>query len=181
MFKMSGSKTGWLSYKARAVNQWLALFACCVATLTFDACAAQRSASIAVSAQVKAITTISTVSQPTSFAVTQNDIKVGYVDIPAAGSYAVLNNDRAGYNLTFQTLDFAQNLSAVKIVSGLAAPVTLLPTVPNNAPQPYSAFKTMLNLAMRFTLQLKKDTKGNVLLKPGNYPWPIVTVTVQPL
>lgn len=172
------SKIGWGS---RSCVGCAVVIASCLTTLHPGASAAQRSASIAVSTQVKAITTISTVSQPTSFVVTQNDIKVGYVDLPAAGSYAIVNNDRAGYSLTFQTLDFSKSLSVVRIVSGLAAPVTLLPAVSNNAPQPYSAFKTTLNLTMRFTLQLKKDSKGNVVLKPGSYPWPIVTVAVQPL
>jgi phosphate-selective porin len=159
---------------------WAAIAVCAISAGSPAAWAAKRTNAVPISVSVKAITTIKTSSQPTTFTITKDDIKAGYILIQNAGSYTVNNNDRAGFNLIFRTGSYAaQNISSVTVASGLNQAILLADAGLTNASQPYATFVTPITIAVKIVFQNKKDEHGNDKLTPGTYPWPILSVGVQ--
>ena len=124
------------------------------------ACAAGESrATFLVAAQVTPRVSLEAVSEPVQFAVNEDDLLRGYVDVTA--TYRVRNNDPAGYLLR---LEPRVGFSSGVVVSGLAAPVALLDeTVEVIAP---AALATQV-LTLTFRVALP-PTAG-----AGDYPLPL--------
>lgn len=124
------------------------------------ACTAGESrATFVVTAQVTPRVSLEAVSEPAQFAVSEDDVARGYVDVTA--TYRVRNNDPAGYLLRLEPrVGFASGI----VVSGLASRVALLDeTVEVTAPAALAT--TILTLTFRVSLP--------PVAGAGEYPLPL--------
>lgn len=127
------------------------------------ASAGRTSARIEVSATILSRTTLTVRRQPHALVVTREDVRRGYVEVPAASRIEVRSNDPRGYLLVFEYQAGSGIPFREAIVDGLGRQVQIGPGggwVPRtDPPGPVS-----VELSYRFSL-----TKDAV---PGSYRWP---------
>lgn len=125
--------------------------------------AGRTSARIEVSATILSRTTLTVRRQPHALVVTREDVRRGYVEVPAASRIEVRSNDPRGYLLVFESQAGSGTPFREAIIDGLGRPVQIGPGggwVPRTDPRgPVS-----VDLSYRFSL-----TKDAV---PGSYRWP---------
>jgi hypothetical protein len=146
--------------------------AICLAVLLASAAAdvanaGSATATMHVSATVRAGVRLIAAAAPSAVVVTDADIRRGWVDVPEAWPVVVRCNSRGGYLLDFAPMDGPFEQAAV---SGLATPAEIEARGGWIA-QPYSGFETSMNLHFRF--RLGPDAA------PGTYQWPVeISATV---
>jgi hypothetical protein len=128
-----------------------------------EAHAAQKSASLQISATVIASARMQMDHQQARLSVTSADIARGYVDVPAGSRFSVATNSRTGY-----FIDFHPRIGVFTAVhiEGLGAPVQLGAdggTVTQSA-------EVSLNMAHELNYRFYLEPA----LDPGNYEWPLL-------
>ncbi len=126
--------------------------------------AAAASAKINVTASIQARVTLSVIRRMKELVITDSDVALGYVDVPAASLFEVRNNDPKGYLLVFEILDGPPSLLENIQVRGLGSEVQL-GAGGGWVPQPFTRGVQSIELSYRFLLQ--KDAR------PGSYAWPV--------
>ena len=130
--------------------------------------AGTASGSMSVNVTVQARALINIVSQPSSLEITQNDVRRGYVDVPAATRGTVRTNSPNGYLVGFET---AQGPYKAIEVKGLGADAQI-GAAGGWIPQAFTGLApTTLELSYRFILAENAA--------PGSYAWP-VSVSATP-
>jgi hypothetical protein len=106
--------------------------------------------------------------QVSTLVVTAVDIQKGYVDAPAATRISVKDNNKAGYSLVFEGLEWPFREA---LVLGLARSVQIGPPGAF-VHQPYA--KAGVTIELSYRLMLADDAAA------GTYAWPL-SVSVQPI
>ncbi|MGV8056521.1 MAG: hypothetical protein AB2L12_00575 [Smithellaceae bacterium] len=120
---------------------------------------------INISATVTERTTMKTLNQIPLVVVTNNDIRRGYVDIPAASTIAVRSNNPRGYLLLLEIMKGSTNYFDTVTVNIGGQETQLLPGG-GYIPQPYLSGEVTKEISYRFILS--KDAQ------PGTYSWPLI-------
>ena len=127
--------------------------------------AAKISARIEVRATVLPRTTLTVRRQQRQLVVTSDDVRRGYVEVPAASHVEIRSNDPRGYLLVFESQSGPEIPFQGVIVRGLGQEVQIGPgggwVLRTDARGPVTA-----ELTYRFSLS--EDAH------PGTYPWPLV-------
>jgi len=135
------------------------------------ALAGSGGAKLTVTATVLKRASLKVLAQPSSVAVTADDIARGYVDMLAPAQVAIKSNTSGGYLLEFASQgDFMRQI----LVRGLANDVQLSPSggVVMQASAGSGVTRTTLDLRFRFVL--------TDAAQAGTYSWPI-HLSVTPL
>jgi hypothetical protein len=130
-------------------------------TVVSTASAGSVSATMRVSAVVKARALVDVVSEPRQVVITDDDVKRGFVDIANAMQLHVRTNARGGYNLQFASFD---GPFAGAEVSGLGS-VAELAASGGWIHQSFAAFDS--TAALSFRLRLSSGATA------GTYAWPV--------
>jgi len=120
---------------------------------------------IDVTARVQARVMLKVVRRSRELVITDSDITQGYVDVPAASSLEVRNNDPRGYLLVFEVLNGPVPLFETILVRGLGSEVQI-GLGSGWVPQPFTRGVRSFELSYRFILH--KDAR------PGSYAWPVL-------
>jgi hypothetical protein len=126
--------------------------------------AGRDSAKVEVSATVLPRTTLTVRSQPRMLVVTREDIRRGYVEVPAASRIEVVSNDPRGYLLVFENHAGPEALFREVIIEGLGRQVQIGPSG-GWIPRTETLSPMAAELSYRFSLA--EDAR------PGTYPWPL--------
>jgi hypothetical protein len=144
----------------KALALAFALAACIAPALPVHA--GSVSASLSVSAVVRARAVFSVESQPAGLQITEADVARGYVEAPGASLVQVRTNSPAGWLLEFQPL---QGPYRALEVTGLGS-TAQVSAAGGWLAQPYAG-KMLVTASLGYRFFLTGDAK------PGLYPWPV--------
>jgi hypothetical protein len=125
------------------------------------------SASLSVSAVVRARAVLSVESQPASLQITEADVARGYVEAPGASLVQVRTNSPAGWLLEFQPL---QGPYRALEVTGLGS-TAQVSAAGGWLVQPFAG-KMLVTASLGYRFFLTGDAK------PGLYPWPVALTAI---
>lgn len=131
----------------------------------------RTSASIEVSASILPRTTLTIRSQPRLLVVTREDIRRGYVEVPAASRIEVRSNDPRGYLLVFENRAGPEAPFREVIVRGLEREVQI---GRGGGWVPRADARGPVSVELSYRFSLAED------VRPGEYPWPL-SLSARPL